>query len=153
MTFDHGSGAPCVYSDSYVTSVDNHARPISRMMIQPIRIVWCHVNTAMTTVTGKRFIASAVPVGEIGATPIIGAPPAIVKEVSPIVVFHRVLNRGRRIPECRSFWFTRFEFGGMLTQKNVPEPWRRWPVILPGGDLESFDELTVLIKAQRLFNE
>src|SRR5947208_15604416 len=72
--------------------VDDHSRSIRRMVIQPLRIIWCHINAPMAAVPGKRLISAAIVMRKTGTRAIIGPPPAIVKEVATIVVFHLILN-------------------------------------------------------------
>ena len=84
------------------------------MVVEPVRIVRGHIDAAVAAIAGKGFIAAAVIVGEVGTNAIVGTPPAVMKEVAPIVVFHGVLNLCRGIPESRSLGLARFELCRML---------------------------------------
>jgi hypothetical protein len=100
--------------------VDDHGCSIACMVIQPGSIIRKHIDAAVAAITGERLVTTAIVVREIGANAIIGAPPAIVKEVSSTVIFHGVLNLGWRIPEGRSLRLARFELRGVLTQEDAP---------------------------------
>ena len=115
--------------------------------------MWGHVNASVTAIAGERLIATAIPVGEISAGAVIGAPPAVVEEVASLVVFHRVVNLGGRVPEGGSLWLGRLELRWVLAQQDVPEYWRRGSVVLSGGNVGGPDEPPALIEAQRLFNQ
>ena len=51
----------------------------------------------------------------------VGSPPRIMEEVPARVVFHRVLDGRRWVPEGRTRWLARFELGGTLAQDDAPE--------------------------------
>src|SRR5713226_3585308 len=82
--------------------VHNHRRSPGNLCIQPGYIVGIHVDTTMAAVSVKRGGAGWIPMGEIHTGAIDAAPPAIVKEVAARVIFHRILDRRRRIPERRA---------------------------------------------------
>src|SRR6266852_4326258 len=66
--------------------------------VDPGRLLFLHVDAAVTAVAGERLIAAAVVMRELRAGAVIGAPPGVVDEESAPVIQDRVVNRGWRIP-------------------------------------------------------
>ena len=100
--------------------VDDHGCSVSCVVVQPVCIIGEHIDAAVAAIAGKRFIPAAVIVGEVGTNTVISTPPAVMKEVAAIVVFHGIINFGGWIPEGGPLRLARFELGRVLTQKDVP---------------------------------
>jgi hypothetical protein len=51
----------------------------------------------MTTIT-RETLTTRIVVGEIGAGAIVDPPPAIMEIIAALIIFHRITDRGWRVP-------------------------------------------------------
>ena len=79
--------------------IDYQGRTIIGIVIEPVSLIFLHIDAAVAAVACETLIASAVDMREVGARAVIEPPPGIMDEVSVDPVFHGKVYFGVGIPE------------------------------------------------------
>src|SRR6266851_2786076 len=134
-------------------SIKNYRRSPRDLRVQPGHIVRIHINAAMTPIIIILGGTRGISVWKVFPRPIAISPPAIVEEVAPSVILHRILDSRRWIPECRPRRLGRFELRWVLAQDNAPESgWGR-QLVLSRDNVKRPDQFPIIVEAQRLFDQ
>src|SRR5258708_19701688 len=139
------------FTAMFLNSIKNHRRSPRDLRVQQCTIVRINSNAAMPPIIIILGGTRGISVWEVFPRPIAISPPAIVEEVAPSVILHRILDSRRWIPECRPGRLGRFELRWVLAQDNAPESgWGR-QLVLSRDNVKRPYQFPIIVEAHRLF--
>src|SRR5205085_3541486 len=91
-----------------------------RVGVHPGRIVFLHVDAAVTAVAGEGLVAADIVVWELRAGAEVDAPPGIVYEEAAPMIQDSIVDMRRRVPEWRARGIIRLELVGSFAILHRP---------------------------------